>query len=235
MIRAAIVAGGRGVRMKPLTDSIPKPMFIVGGKPLLEHQLEWLKASGVSEVSLCLGYKASAVSAHFGDGKRWGVTLDYSVESTPRGTAGCVKDLGARAGGDLLVIYGDLHLSMLLAPLLEFHRSHSGVATLVVIASDHPLDSDLVRLEGDRITGFYRAQPGRPYENWAAAAVWVVRPALLDLVPADRPSDFGRETFPAALAAGLELRAYRTTEAIEDLGTPERCERFLKSWEARRS
>ncbi len=234
MIKTAIVAGGRGVRMKPLTDTMPKPMFPVGGKPLLEHQLEWLKDSGVSDVVLCLGYKAEAVTSYFGDGKRWGVRLSYSVESEPRGTAGSIKDLDAAASGDLLVVYGDLHLSMDLKSLLKFHRSHSGAATLVVIASDHPLDSDLVRLDGDRITGFYRAKPGEPYENWAAAAVWVLRPALLELIPSDRPSDFGRETFPEALKRGLELRAYRTKEPIEDLGTPERCERFLKAWEAKK-
>ena len=232
-IQAAIVAGGRGVRMRPATDDLPKPMLPVAGKPLLEHQLEWLRAQGVREVAMCLGYKAEAVSRHFGDGARWGLKLSYQVEATPRGTAGAVRDLVPRPAGDLLVVYGDLFVSLDCGPLLAFHGRHAAAATVVVRASDHPLDSDLVRMKGDAITHFYRARHGEPYENWACAALFVVRPRLLDLVPADAPSDFGRDIFPKALAAGESLMAYRTEEEVADLGTPERLSAFLGRREAR--
>lgn len=214
--------------MGAATDALPKPMLPLGGKPILEYQLEWLKASGITEVFMCLGYKAEAVSDYFSDGKRWGLKLRYQIEKTPRGTAGAVRDLASRLGDDALIVYGDLYVKMNCKKFLNFHASHSGAASLVLIESDHPADSDLARLDKDRITGFYRAQPGRPYANLACAAVWAVRRPLLDLIPTDKPSDFGRETFPLALAKGMALMGYRTKEILADLGTPERLEAFMR-------
>ena len=239
VIQAAIVAGGRGVRMRPATDLLPKPMLPVAGKPVLEHLLLWLQRSGVREVFMCLGYKAEAISSYFGDGSRFGLKLDYRVETQPRGTAGCVRDVlkageGGWASGDLLVVYGDLFVDIDLGRLLDFHRGHDGAATVVVRETDHPLDSDLARLDGDRITGFYRAKPGEPYDNIACTALWVLRPRLLSHVPVDRPTDFGKDIFPAAVAAGEKVMAYRTSETVLDVGTPERVERFERLWRARR-
>ena len=232
-IDAAIVAGGRGARMAPATDHIPKPMLAIGGKPILEHQISWLKASGFSKIFLCLGYKADAVRSFFGDGHGWGMSLRYSIETSPRGTAGAVRDLLPMIkADDILVVYGDLYVSMDCRKLLDYHRSHAAAATLVVCETDHPFDSDLARLEGDRITGFFRAKPGEAYENLACAAVWIVRRRLLDLVPKDTQSDFGRDIFPRALASGEVLMAYRTSEQVVDLGTPERREAFLRGYKA---
>lgn len=219
-VDAAIVAGGRGLRMRPATDALPKPMLPVRGKPLLEHQLDWLRASGITRVRMCLGYKAEAVRSYFGDGSRWGVALTYHVEREPRGTAGCLKDAGLT--GTTLVVYGDLWVSMDAARLLAFHAEHGAEATLVLRRTDHPHDSDLAELDGWRVTRVGRGGAG----DLGLAAVWVVEPRLLELAPADRPSDFGRDVFPAALAAGRTLAGYVTDEKVVDLGTPERLERF---------
>lgn len=226
MIQTAIVAGGLGTRMRSVSEQVPKVMLPVLGKPLLEHQIDWLKKSGLTEVFLCLGFKAEAVQKHFGDGAKWGMTLHYQVEQTPRGTAGAVKDLSPQLSGDLLLIYGDLYAEVDYGKLLKFHAAHAGAATLVVFETDHPYDSDMVRAEGNLITGFHRPKPGEVFENIAAAAIWVLRPRLLDLIPREVPSDFGRDIFPKALAAGEKLYCYRTTERVEDVGTPERLEKF---------
>ena len=223
-----VVAGGRGERMRPATDAVPKPMLPLGGKPLLEHQLRWHKSSGFKEAFLCLGYKASAIQDRFADGSSLGITLSYQVEKTPRGTAGAVRDLGLR--GDLLVVYGDLYVDMDCGRLLDFHARHEGAATLVLRETDHPYDSDLARVEGERIAGFYRAKTGEPTDRLGLAAVWVTRPSLMELVPGDRPSDFGRDIFPKALAEGLALWGFRTAETVVDLGTPERCRDFARRW-----
>lgn len=229
-VQAVIVAGGRGVRMRPATDYLPKPMLPVLGKPILEHLLEWLKRSGFDRATMCLGYLAEKIEAHFGDGSRWGLSLDYAVEKEPRGTAGCLRDLGPKLSGDALVVYGDLFIDVDCAKLLDFHRGHSGGATIVVRETDHPLDSDLVRVDGDRILGFYRAKAGEPYDNLACAALWVVRRSLLERVPSDRPTDFGKDIFPQAIKDGELLMAYRTTERVLDVGTPERAAAFERRW-----
>lgn len=218
---AAIVAGGLGTRMGAATANMPKPMLPVRGKPLLEHQLVWLKSQGFSEVVLCLGYKAEAVSEYFGDGKKWGVNLRYSIEEKPRGTAGCIADLKAK--DDVLVVYGDLYPQLELKPLLEFHAGHpEGEATLVLLRTDHPQDSDLAELDGARIKSIYRGGPG----DLALAAVWIVKSSLADLIPGEKPSDFGRDVFPSALARGRSLLGCVMKGVLADLGTPERLARF---------
>jgi NDP-sugar pyrophosphorylase family protein len=231
-VLAVVVAGGRGVRLGPATDHLPKPMLPVGDKPLLEHQILWLRRFGVEEAVMCLGYKPQAVTDHFGDGGKWGMQIGYRVEKEPRGTAGCVGDLApALAGRDALVVYGDVFVDMDLASLLSFHASHDGAATVVVFQSDHPFDSDLARVDkAGRITGFFRPKQGDAFENLACAAVWIVRAPLLELVPKDKPSDFGRDVFPEAVRRGLKLMAYKSDETLADLGTPERREKFLATW-----
>jgi NDP-sugar pyrophosphorylase family protein len=214
--------------MRPWTDRMPKPMVPVAGKPILEHQLGWLKRAGVKQAVMCLGYKAEIVKAYFGDGSRWGLGLDYSVETEPRGTAGCVEDAWPKMQGEALIVYGDIYVDISLADLLACHKRTGAAATLVLAETDHPYDSDLVRVEGERVTGFYRAKPGEPCEPLAAAAVWVVTRKLMDLVPEDEPSDFGRDIFPAALRNGLTLGGFRTKDLIADLGTPERLMAFEK-------
>ena len=93
-MQAVIVAGGRGVRMRPWSDRIPKVMIPIAGKPLLEHQINWLGKSGIRHVVMCLGYKADCIAEHFGDGSRWQVQIDYLREKSPLGTAGAIGRLG---------------------------------------------------------------------------------------------------------------------------------------------
>lgn len=228
-IQAVVVAGGRGTRMGAFTENMPKPMLPVEGKPLLEHQLLWLKKQGFSDIILLLGYRADAIKSYFKDGEAWGLKLSYVVEKEPRGTAGSVKDAAYLWAGDALIVYGDLFIDMKLAPFLKFHDADAkAAASIVVWESDHPLDSDLAKMNGDRIEGFYRAKPGEKFENVALAALWAVRKPLLGLVPSDRPSDFGRDIFPEAVRRGLTLRGYKTDELLADLGTPERVAEFKK-------
>ncbi len=226
MIPVVIVAGGRGERMGAATAGLPKPMLPFGGKPILERLIETLAEAGWREIHLNLGYCAETVNAYFGDGARWGVSLRYHVETEPRGTAGSVADLRPALGDDFLVVYGDLHVGMDLRKFAAFHAARpEAAASLVLIETDHPFDSDLARLDGERLTGFYRVQPGEPHDPVALAALWAVRGPLLDLVPRDRPNDFGRDVFPLAVLRGLDLRGYRTAETVADLGTPERLSR----------
>lgn len=227
---AVIVAGGRGERMKVLGAALPKPMLPVLGKPVLEHQLLWLKKAGFAQAHLCLGHKAQAVRGYFKDGSRWDLRLAYSVEEEPLGTAGSVRRLGPGLRGDILVLYGDIYVDMDPAPLLRFHGSHDGLATLAVRVSDHPQDSDLVVLdEAGRITGFPgKPVPGKPFVNLTCAALWVLRHPILDLVPEGRPTDWAKDIFPMALSKGMKLMGYKTDEMLADIGTPERYEALKK-------
>jgi NDP-sugar pyrophosphorylase family protein len=228
-MKVVIVAGGLGTRMRSLSKGIPKPMIKIFGKPILEHLIVWLKASGFNKISLCLGHKAEAVSRYFGNGETWRVNLEYYIETEPRGTAGCVLDACRGLNEDILVVYGDLFVSMNLKAFLDFHaQKPNSAASLVLFASDHPQDSDLVKLEKNQIKGFYRDLSAKAPHHLACAAVWALRKPVLDMIPSDRPSDFGRDIFPQALKRGLILSGYVTNETLADLGTPERFSAFEK-------
>ncbi len=226
MIPAVIVAGGRGERMGAATDALPKPMLSLGGRPILERLVVALRDAGWRDIDLCLGYRADAVVAHFGDGARLGVRLRHHVESAPRGTAGAVADLREELGDEMLVVYGDLLVAADLRAFAEFFAARPrAAAALALIDTDHPHDSDLARLEGERVSALFRDPAARPPCAPALAALWAVRGPVLDLISRERPSDFGRDAFPEALRRGLEIVGWRAGGELADLGTPERLAR----------
>jgi len=228
-VQAVILAGGEGTRMSSYSDT-PKVLLPLGDKPILAHQLEWLKKSGFTEVFLCLGHRADEIMEVLGDGSRYGLRIDYRIEDEARGTAGAVKDLEQSLSSDLLVIYGDLFVNIDCRKLLKFHASHDGVATLVVRHTDHPEDSDIAEVDKDgRILAVGRLEAGDVTGDLGCAAIWVIRRELLGRVPIENASDFARDIFPSAARAGDKLMAYVTSESVLDVGTPKRYEKFLQS------
>ena len=227
---AAIVAGGKGTRLKDVSGEIPKPMVPVGGKPVLQHQVELLARWGAREVHILTGYLGHVIEQHFGDGSRFGLSIRYHREAKPLGTAGCVAALAGLIDEPFVLLYGDIVLDMNLADFAAFHRDKGSAATLAVHPNDHPQDSDLVVMaEGRRITGFIpKDQKPCWYANCVSAAVYVLSPAVFPYIPAERPSDFVKDVFPAMLAAGEPLYGYRTSEYIKDMGTTERFEKVRR-------
>lgn len=194
---AVIVAAGHGECLRP-----------VCGKPLLERQLQCLRAAGVESAVLCLGFGAAEVRAHFGDGSLFGVKLRYSVEEAPLGTAGAVKALGAASlPDDILVICGDVSLDTDLRKMIEFHRSHRALATIAVRPA-RPDEEDLVVMGPERVIIDFPASASPGQTAMAAARLWIARRALLHFVADGRPVDFMKDVFPAALKAQEVLAGY---------------------------
>jgi NDP-sugar pyrophosphorylase family protein len=228
-VQAVILAGGKGTRMSSYSDT-PKVLLPLGDKPILVHQLEWLKRSGFSDVFLCLGHQAEVIEAALGDGSRFGMRIHYQVESEPRGTAGAVKDIEELIEDSLLVVYGDLYVDIDCGKLLDFHRSHDGLATLLVRHTDHPEDSDIAEADSSgRISAVGRIEAGEVSGDLGCAAIWVIRRDLLARVPATGVCDFARDVFPEAARDGDKLMAFETAERVMDVGTPQRYEKFLQA------
>src|SRR5579875_1876063 len=225
-MHCAIVAGGMGTRLRSVTGDLPKPMVPLLGSPLLERLIGTCRQFGITDIHLMLGYRPESIREYFGDGSALGVNLTYWVEDEPLGSAGCMRPLASVIEGDVLVLYGDVFLDMDLNRFIAFNRASQADATLAVHPNDHPLDSDLVEVEDDRVVAFHRKPhpPGVFYANLASAAAYVVSKPLLDAIP-EGPSDFIRDIFSAALASGKFLAAYNTPEYIKDIGTPERYRR----------
>ena len=208
---ALILAGGKGERLRPLTDTIPKPMAPVAGKPLLERQLRWLAAGGVDRVIMLAGYRWEAIRDYFGDGAGFGVSIQYSVEDSPLGRGGAIKLGSGRLppGADPVVVTnGDIITGQPVAEIIEFHRQspargRGGAATLLTAPMVSPYG--LVDLDADGgVTGF-REKAELPY--WINGGVYVFDRGVLTEFP--DLGDHEVETFPRLAAAG-RMAAYRT-------------------------
>jgi NDP-sugar pyrophosphorylase family protein len=193
-------------------------MVPVGGKPVLQHQVELLVRWGAREIHILTGYLGHVIEEYFGDGRRFGLTIRYHREAKPLGTAGCVAALEGLVGESFVLLYGDIMMDMNLADFTSFHSETGSAATLAVHPNDHPHDSDLVVMDdGRRITGFIpKDRKPRWYANCVSAAAYVLSPAVFRQIPSGRPSAFVKAVFPAMLAAGEPLYGDRPSAYIKE-------------------
>ncbi len=208
---ALILAGGKGERLRPLTDSLPKPMVPVCGKPILAHQVEWLKAGGVTDVVFLAGYRWEAIKDYFGDGKNFGINAHYSIEDSPLGRGGAIKQgfpMVPETEETVAVMNGDTITSETLNNLTARHRerrsaNRSHLATIMVVPMVSPFG--LVDLDdAGTVTGFREKVE---MEHWINAGIYLfersIAPQLPDL------GDHETETFPRLAEAG-QLAALRS-------------------------
>lgn len=222
-MRAIIVAGGQGKRLRPLTEAIPKALVPVGGVPLLERQLVLLHSAGITEVTLATHHQSAVIEKFVGDGSQFGLSLVVQRETNPRGTAGAVRDIAAGWTEDFLVLYGDLLTDIDIARLTHWHQQRGSPATLLVHPNNHPQESDLVELAADGQIVSWHAKPHASdtwRRNLVSGAIYILSPEVLRDLPTEGEVDFGRDVFPRFAATGA-LAGYRTCEYVADVGTPE--------------
>lgn len=227
-MKAVVLAGGEGTRLRPLTYTTPKPLLPIANQPFLEHQLTWLARHGVDEVVLSIGYRPDAFAAHFGaDSTFGGLRLRYAVEPEPRGTAGGIAFAAASAGGEgfterFLVCNGDVLTDLDLTALVRFHDEHGAEATISLTRVDDPSAFGVVPTDTDgRVLGFVeKPPPGEAPTDWVNAGTYVLEPSILDGIPPGRAASIERETFPALLARDGKLYAMTSDAYWLDIGTP---------------
>jgi NDP-sugar pyrophosphorylase family protein len=225
-MKGMILAAGEGRRLRPLTDQAPKPMLPLAGRPLLEHIIVHLRNCGLTDLAVNLYHLPAVVMDYFGDGRRWGVNLRYSVEERLLGSAGGVKQLESFFDDTFVVYYGDVLTWADLRPMIEFHR-HAGVtATLGLYQVPDPWNRGIVELNQDgAIVRFAeKPPPEQVFSNLANAGIYVLEPAVLARIPAGQPYDFGHDVFPRMLADGLPLAGYVLQDFLIDIGLPEKYE-----------
>ena len=203
---AVIIAGGRGTRMGTLGEGLPKALLPVAGRPLLDYSLNLLRKYSITNVVICTGYLGEQIEHHVGNGSKWGLQVRYSRESIPLGTAGCLRAIDPMPSADFLVLYADLLIEMDLQSLLQTHRSSQADGTLVVHPNDHPFDSDLVALDypTTNILGIHKKPHAADLclPNLVSAALYVLKPSLLDLLIPGEKADCAHDLFPRALKTG---------------------------------
>lgn len=223
-VKAVILAGGKGTRLGGVRERTPKPLVVVHDRPVLEHQIDSLRRSGLTDIVLAVGHLGERIADHFGDGSRFGVRITYLREERAMGTAGPLAAYRDELAPYAVVLYGDLVLDMDFRRLLDSHVAAAGLCTLVVHPNDHPHDSDLLVLDDkQRVTELiskHRSATGA-HANRVNAGVCVLdHRALVHLEPGV-PADLERDVVAPLIASGA-VTGYRTSEYIRDMGTPAR-------------
>ncbi|HKP12553.1 MAG TPA: nucleotidyltransferase family protein [Blastocatellia bacterium] len=209
--KAILLAAGKGTRLRPLTDAVSKCMVEVAGKPILEHNVERLRAHGVTEIIINLHHRPDSITAHFGDGSRWGLRITYSFEPELLGTAGAVKKAAADFDVPFFVWYGDNLSDCRLDRLWRSHTARGGIATIALHHRDDPTQSGIVGLgTNDRVVRFLeKPRAEQVFSHWVSAGILVLEPDVLRAIARAGAADFGRDVFPALLDQGAAIYGYR--------------------------
>jgi mannose-1-phosphate guanylyltransferase / phosphomannomutase len=219
-VKAVVMAGGEGTRLRPLTSNQPKPMVPIAGKPCMEHSLELVRRHGITSAVATLAYMPQVISGYFGEGSHLGVELDYSVEEIPAGTAGSVKLLEHYLDETFLVVSGDALTDMDLTSLIEFHRYKGAAATLALKRVPDPLEFGVViTAEDGRIERFLEKPTwGEVFSDTINTGIYVLEPEVLAEVPAEVSYDFSKDLFPRLLEAGVPLYGFVIDGYWQDIG-----------------
>src|SRR5687767_5317558 len=209
-MKAVILAGGEGTRLRPLTLSLPKPVVPVVDRPFLRHQLDLLTQAGVDELVFSVAYRPEKVEAVFGDGSGHGKRIHYAVEDTPLGTGGAVKNAERYLDDVTVVLNGDVLTDVDLAAVVRAHRDREAAATIVLAPVPNPAAYGLVEAdEGGRVRRFIeKPEPAQITTDTINAGIYVLQTATLELMPPGINHSIERAFFPTLLGRGDRVAAH---------------------------
>ena len=228
-MKAIVLVGGEGTRLRPLTLTTPKPLLPIANQPHLERQLSWLASHGVDEVVLSMGYLPDAFHGHFphdesGDDRFGAMRLRYAVEDEPLGTAGAIKFAAEGIDDRFIVCNGDILTDLDLREMVAFHDARRAEATISLTQVQDPSAFGVVPTEADgSVVAFVEKPPrGKAPSNWINAGTYVLEPAFLARIPQRLNVSVERETFPRLLEQPGRLFGFRSDAYWLDIGTPEK-------------
>lgn len=218
-MKAIIMAGGEGSRLRPLTCTMPKPMTRIMNRPAMEHILRLLKKHGITEIGVTLAYMPDSIRSYFGDGHAFGVSLTYFLEETPMGTAGSVKNTGDFLNDDFLVISGDAICDMDISALISYHKSRRAVATIAIKPMEIPLAYGVIVTDkSGRIVRFLEKPDwSQVVSDTVNTGVYVLSPRVMEYIQ-KTPCDFSAHVFPALLKEGAPMYGFVTEGYWCDIG-----------------
>ncbi len=233
-MKTVIMAGGKGTRIASVASDIPKPMIPVGGKPVLEQEIECLREQGLRDIILTVSHLGNVIMDHFGDGSRYGVHISYFVEQVPLGNAGALCQLKDQLTEDFLLLNADAVFDVDFNRFISFHRAHGGLVSLFTHPNNHPYDSGLlITDEEHRVLQWLTKEDARPqwYQNRVNAGLHVISPALLRQNIHAPKIDLDRHLLKPLAGTGT-MFCYDSPEYVRDMGTPERYETVCQDFSA---
>jgi mannose-1-phosphate guanylyltransferase/phosphomannomutase len=220
-VKAVIMAGGEGTRLRPLTSNVPKPMMPLVNEPMMEHIVRLLRTHGFDEIVVTVAFLANHIRAYFGDGSEYGVRMVYATEETPLGTAGSVRNAMDELDERFLVISGDVLTDVDLGAIVKVHEDKGALATIGLVQVEDPLEFGIVITREDGSIERFLEKPswGQVFSDTINSGIFVLEPEIFDHIAPDRPVDFSSEVFPSLLEQGLPLYGAVAEGYWEDVGT----------------
>ena len=220
-MKAVIMAGGEGTRLRPLTSNCPKPMLPLANRPMMEHIVTLLKRHGIDEIVVTVAFLANQIRTYFGDGSEFGIKVVYATEDQPLGTAGSVRNAMDVLDERFLVISGDVLTDIDLGKILAFHEEKQALATIGLVHVPNPLEFGIVITREDGSIERFLEKPtwGQVFSDTINTGIFVLEPEIFDFIPDGRPVDFSGEVFPALLEASKPLYGAVAEGYWEDVGT----------------
>ncbi len=219
-MKAVIMAGGAGSRLRPITIERPKPMITVVNKPVLGHILSLLKSKGITDVIITVQYLASYIQDYFGDGSALGMTLTYSAEENPLGTAGSVKNVQSMLDDTFLVLSGDAIIDFDLDKIIAFHREKEVLATITLHPVSNPLAYGVIITDENGYVTQLLEKPswGEVISDTVNTGVYVLEPKVLEFIPSYESFDFSQQLFPKLLSLNKPIAGYVSHDYWCDVG-----------------
>ena len=220
-MKAVILAGGEGTRLRPLTSNTPKPMMPLANKPMMEHIVALLALHGFDEIVVTVAFLANQIRDYFGDGSDFGVSMRYATEDTPLGTAGSVRNASAELDDTFLVISGDVLTDIDLTAFVKAHRDASASASIALKHVDNPLEFGIVITQTDGSIERFLEKPswGEVFSDTINTGIYVLEPDVFDFIADNEIVDFSGDVFPALLEAGHTMHGHVIDDYWEDVGT----------------
>ncbi|MDR3707939.1 MAG: sugar phosphate nucleotidyltransferase [Capsulimonadaceae bacterium] len=221
-MKAVVMAGGEGTRLRPLTSNRPKPLVPILNKPCMQHSIELLKRYGIDEIIVTLYYLADEIQGFFGDGSDLGVKLHYTIEDTPLGTAGSVKQAHDILKDDtFIIVSGDALTDINVEKALEYHRQKKSLATLVLQHVENPLEFGVVITDDDGQVRRFLEKPswGEVFSDTVNTGMYIIEPEILDYMEPNVNYDWSQDIFPTLLREGRPMYGYVMDEYWTDVGS----------------
>lgn len=219
-MKAVIMAGGEGSRLRPLTCNLPKPMVPIVNKPVMEHIIELLKKHGIRDIAVTLAYMPQIIKDYFGDGSEFGVNLKYYTEDIPLGTAGSVKNADNFLNETFVVISGDALTDININKALEFHKKSEAMVTLVLKKVENPIEYGVVVTHPDGRINRFLEKPswGEVFSDTVNTGIYFIEPEVLSYIKKNQIFDFSKDLFPILLEQNKPMYGYITEDYWCDIG-----------------
>jgi len=228
-MQTVILAGGRGIRLSPITDHLPKPMVAIKDKPFLEYILLMLKRNSLKKILLCVGYLGDKIEAYFGDGQRLGMEIKYSYEKELLGTGGALKLAGDLIEEEFLLLYGDSYLDIEYGNFIKFFKNQKTIGALVIYDNAHgdTRVKNNIAIEGDLIIKYDKVNEDKSLK-YVEAGASIFRRQVLGIIDDNRFVSLENDIFPL-LIKNKELTGYQSKSRFYDIGACDRLSCFENS------